>query len=214
MKKFGLLTAFTMALSLFAHREAYAEYSMTAKDILSVLESNGFSAQEAGEVALSVLGQAKDRKVTIKGVMYARGFNGACIRDTDDWALKVEIKDQTTGKMANLPGAYNVKLQNGGLVVELCYKWMFIFLTDEINASNLDGAVFGRGLGITAEVLIGIDIEALDGQNRTGWAFIVAPKIGIGGGLRFPRATFSSAVDPSSVGTITREKKLLESTKK
>ncbi|MEK7390416.1 MAG: hypothetical protein AAB036_12050 [Elusimicrobiota bacterium] len=168
--------------------------NMSESEILAVLQGQGLDEKTSREIVAALRAQSPDRPLAISGMLYSSGINGAFFVDTDDWSFDASFKDEKTGKLVKVPGLYNVTFNDGGVKIEVVYKWIFVFLTSDMTVHTLDKAVFGRGLGLTIGGLGPmIDIEAMFASNRPGFAIVAAPKIGIGGGVMFPKMTFSLA---------------------
>ena len=68
-------------------------------------------------------------------------------------------------------------------------------MTSETSVHGLDQAVYGRRFGIDAfGAGVGLDLAIMKGTNRPGFVVVVAPKIGLSGGLMFPKMTFSKNI--------------------
>ena len=107
--------------------------------IIALLKSNPLNDSEQSELRLSA-------------ALFSHGINGAFFVDNDNWNLDAVInyRDQLV-RVGNL---FDVHYYNGGLNIELVYKWLWIFIPENVDINYLDGAVFGgeilgRGLALT-----------------------------------------------------------------
>ncbi|MFV3410046.1 hypothetical protein ACNH6C_15660 [Bdellovibrio bacteriovorus] len=129
-------------------------------------------------------------KIPIKGYLYAHGMNVGLFVDHDVWAFDAAFLVPGTDEVVRIPGMYLCDFKNGGLKFEVAYKWMFSFIPSGVSLSELNGAVYGRGVGVVAEAFLGLEGSWLPAQNRVNDLFHVAVKLGFGGGIVFPKMEF------------------------
>lgn len=133
---------------------------------------------------------APNQKIPISGYLYTSGMNGAFFVDHDSWVLDATLVDPNTGKLVDIPRLFLCDFHNGGIKIEVAYKWMFTFIPQGMTVSSLNGAVFGRGIGGVWDSLLGFEASWMPGQNRPGSLLHVALKLGLGAGLVFPKMEF------------------------
>lgn len=147
------------------------------------LEQVTHAVEVAQQAALS-------KGLVITGALVTSGINGVFFIDNDIWELTAFAKDPASGKNIQLPNVFT-RLYDGGIKWGIHYKWVFAFLTNDVSVDELEGSVFGRGIGLEFNPGIGVEVGYLPGSNRPGGIILVQPKIGIGGGLAFPKMVFS-----------------------
>lgn len=198
MRKFILTVTTWIAMVGFinlAHAKAHEDVGVSRSDLAKTISDNTdlSPAQVNGLIALleQQFQVTPGNKIPISGYLYARGINAGFIIDNDTWHMNATIVDPQTGKLVNIPKLFLCDFYNGGLKLELAYKWMFTFMPSGMTVDSLDGAVFGRGLGVAvAPTFAGIEGSWMPGQNRQGSLYHVAVKIGYGEGLMFPKMKF------------------------
>lgn len=136
------------------------------------------------------MGAENEPKIPVRGVLYTHGLNGALLVDSDDWRMNATVVDPATGELVQINDLVTAHFQNGGLKFEVAYKWMFTFVPSSMTLQQLDGGIYGRGLGATMETFIGLEGAWMPGENRPGQLFHVAIKAGFGAGLNFPKMEF------------------------
>ncbi|MNK06284.1 hypothetical protein D3C87_241780 [compost metagenome] len=135
-------------------------------------------------------GVKPDQAIPIKGYLYAAGMNGALLVDHDTWYFDANLKDPATNEVVRIPKLFLCDFHNGGLKFEVAYKWMFTFIPSGVTVHELHGGIYGRGVGLVADALLGLEGSWLPAQNRNHDLFHVAIKVGVGGGLVFPKMEF------------------------
>ncbi len=173
-------------MRVYEVRSLLLQYNISEKEadsIIGILESN-LSVEKRSDI------------LPISGILYTSGFNGAFFVDHDTWELNATFRSPETDQLITLPEFITVDFRNGGIKIELSYKWMFVIVPSGTSIQSLNGASYGgpllgRGAGITIDPGIGIDVAAMTGVNRGGCLFVIAPKVGFGAGLVFPRMDFS-----------------------
>ncbi len=185
MKKLliGLLALCSFTVLAQGHTEGY-----TDAQIKNELTSIGLSADSAKVVLREMKAQSPNGRLNISGVVKTRGFNAALFHDTNEENFDANIIDWETGKKKHytIPATFS----NGGLIISLGYRWVLCFLTEPVTLKELDGADFGRGVGISLDAAIGVELAFLPGKNIASDMFLVAPQIGAGGGVHFPEIVF------------------------
>ena len=169
---------------------------MTVDEVRSILRQYSLGERETESVIeilkSNVPAERREDLLEISGIMYSSGFNIAFLTDHDTWDFDVTFKSNETGQLVTLPNFYAVDFRNGGFKIELSYKWMFVVVPSGTSIQSLNGAQYGRGLGVTVNPGLGIDAAWMPGHNRAGHLILVAPKVGVGAGLVFPRMDFEA----------------------
>ncbi len=142
-------------------------------------------------------------RLPINGVLSTSGVSAALLVDRDVWKLDGGIVSEQ-GELINIDNLFEIYYNNSGLKAELAYKYMFIFIPDEVStAEALDGAIYGgfmNGLGLDFELGIGVEIGWLNAVNRPGQVFVIGGKVGVGGGISFPKMEFRLRTRPEVRG--------------
>lgn len=133
---------------------------------------------------------APDAPIPVRGYLYAHGLNFGFLVDHDTWTFDAVLQDPGSRELVSMPGLFLCDFHNGGIKVEWAYKWMFTFIPMGIDVHQLNGATFGRGLGIVFDPVLGIEGSWLPGKNLVQDVFHVAVKLGLGGGIVFPKMEF------------------------
>ncbi len=160
---------------------------MTERNVLTRQQAE--SALDQIESKLATEGKS----LNISTYMQAWGFDFSLIFDTFTWQLRrVSYHDPETGRTVSLgaPYMFNFVYRNGGLTAGIDFKVLFMFISGDLDIRQLDGAIFGRGIGLTVAPGAGADIQYLPGNNRGADLFVIAPQVGPAGGLRFPKMEF------------------------
>ncbi|WP_291516612.1 hypothetical protein [Bdellovibrio sp. ArHS] len=131
-----------------------------------------------------------EQKIPIQGYLYSSGMNWALLIDHDTWLFDATIRDPNTRELVDLKDLFLCDFHNGGFKFEVAYKWMFTFIPSGVNVDELHGGIYGRGLGLVADALLGLEGSWLPAKNRKHDIFHVAIKVGLGGGLVFPKMEF------------------------
>ncbi|WP_413585266.1 hypothetical protein [Bdellovibrio sp. HCB274] len=131
-----------------------------------------------------------EQRIPIKGYLYAAGMNGAMLVDHDVWYFDANLVDPATQQIVKIPELFLCDFHNGGLKFEVAYKWMFTFIPSGVNVDELNGGLYGRGVGVVADAFLGAEGSWLPAQNRPHDIFHVALKLGFGGGIVFPKMEF------------------------
>lgn len=167
---------------------------MAREDVEEIVRQNSSLSEEQIRRLVDDLsvefGVEPGQRIPIQGVMYAHGMNLAFVLDTDEWMFDATIVDPETKELIKIPNLYVVEFHNGGIKMELAYKWMFTFIPSGMTVSQLDGGVYGRGLGATMEAFFGLEGAWMPGEDRPGHLFHVALKAGFGSGINFPKMEF------------------------
>ncbi|MGE4233840.1 MAG: hypothetical protein AB7F43_10965 [Bacteriovoracia bacterium] len=180
---------FISSLLLISNFAFSATPTMNADDIRQFMEDQNYDKEQTEAVIGSMKEQLKGAPIEISGALSTNGINGSFFVDTDDWSFDLTYKDPTTGRLVKKSNAVELTFYNGGIKFGLEYKWPFIFLPAGTSVQDLEGAVFGRGIGIELPLgVVGLDGAFMPGQNRPGTAFIFSPNIGLNiNGLVFPK---------------------------
>lgn len=195
MRRFKWCHLFKLVLlSIMVPFFAAAGPDMSRTEVAEIIRKNSQLNEEQInkliDELVAGLGAQPGPRIPIRGVLFTHGMNGALLVDTDDWYLDATIVDPATGQLVEFKDLFSVRFHNGGIKAELAYKWMFTFVPSDTTVHQLDGAVYGRGLGGTMEAFLGLEGAWMPGENRPGHLFHVAVKAGFGGGLNFPKMEF------------------------
>ncbi|KYG64400.1 hypothetical protein [Bdellovibrio bacteriovorus] len=136
------------------------------------------------------LGVKPEQKIPIQGYLYSSGMNWAFLLDHDTWYFDATIRDPQTNELIDMKELFLCDFHNGGFKFEVAYKWMFTFIPSGVNVDELHGGIYGRGVGLVADALLGLEGSWLPAKNRKHDIFHVAIKVGLGGGLVFPKMEF------------------------
>ncbi len=199
MKRFFsqlLLIAFIgTVFSTHAHSAAFDKDEGISKENLveSLSKNTSLSSEQIENLIATLQRQFElkpDQKIPIKGYLYASGLNGAFLFDHDTWLFDANILAPGTSEMVHIPELFLCDFHNGGLKFEVAYKWMFTFIPAGVNVDELNGARYGRGVGLVAEAFLGLEGSWMPAQNRSHDLFHVAIKLGFGGGIVVPKMEF------------------------
>lgn len=135
-------------------------------------------------------GTTSDAPIPVRGYLYAHGLNFGFFVDHDTWTFNAVLQDPATRELVTIPDLFLCDFHNGGLKVEWAYKWMFTFIPMGVDVHQLNGATFGRGLGVVFDPVLGIEGSWLPGKNIVQDVFHVAVKLGLGAGVVFPKMEF------------------------
>jgi hypothetical protein len=166
-------------------------------------------------VALNAGPDGKGGSAEIGAALFTSGWNGAFFVDNNWWQFDAVVNNGHS--LVKIPELYNVDYFNGGLNVELSYKFTWIFLPAGTSLSSLDGAefggpVFGRGLEVRSTLMVGNPffgqfgwVQRTDGmpgnafivsggiETLTAFAFVTpANRAQLGKIIRVPQITFPS----------------------
>lgn len=190
--KFRKLIWLSLIICIFAGLRS--EAAMTVDEVRSVLLNQNLSVEEADKVIGALKetfgDESGEEMIAISGVIYSRGFNFGLIFDSDNWYMDATFISPETNQLVGVNDLFKVRFKNGGIKFDLSYKWMFIFVPSGVDIRTLDRSVYGRGVGVTLNVAFGVDAAWMPGKNSPGSLFLIAPKVGLGGGLTFPKMTF------------------------
>lgn len=192
-----LIWAFLICSVFVLHslpQRALSAPDMARSDVFDIIKKNSQLNDEQTHQLIDQLaaqvGETPEKRILIRGVLFTHGINVALFVDTDEWFMDATIVDPETGELIEIDNLFTVNFNNGGLKAELAYKWMFTFIPSGMSIQQLSGGVYGRGLGVTMEALLGLEGAWMPGENRPGHLFHAAVKAGLGGGLNFPKMTF------------------------
>lgn len=198
MKKLMMLLAcFVCSVGLSPKAVALdfeSDQGISAEDLrISIRRSTNLTDEQVNALIATLETQFQvtpDQKIPIQGYLYSRGMNGAFFVDRDTWVFDATLKDIGTGELIDIPELFLVDFHNGGLKVEVAYKWMFTFIPKGVTVAELHGGVYGRGLGIVFESFAGLEGAWMPAQSRHHDLFHVAIKLGFGAGITFPKMEF------------------------
>lgn len=185
--------------SLFFLNSAYAvdfenDPGFTQTELVESLKKNTRLNDEQINQLVQTLqqqfGVAVTEKIPISGYLYASGMNGALLLDHDTWLFDAALKVPGTDEVVRIPELFMCDFHNGGIKFEIAYKWMFSFIPSGVSVSELNGAVYGHGVGVVAEAFLGLEGSWMPAKNRANDLFHAALKLGFGGGLVFPKMEF------------------------
>lgn len=161
--------------------------------VASLKKNTGLNAEQINQLVQTLqqqFGVSVTEKIPISGYLYASGLNGALLVDHDTWLFDAALKMPGSDEVVRIPELFLCDFHNGGIKFEVAYKWMFSFIPNGVSVSELNGAVYGRGVGLVAEAFLGLEGSWLPAKNRAHDLFHVALKLGVGGGIVFPKMEF------------------------
>lgn len=156
-------------------------------DIRQLLTAQGLSNEQANEV----IGAINSKGVnSVSGALYTSYFNLGFFVDRDTLQMDANVK--TDAGLVRIPKLVSTDFRNGGINIEIGYRWMYVFMTDGLTLKSVDGAQCGRGIALSLPVLAlaGVEVGWMPCGNRQGHAFVVAGIAGATGGFNFPRVDF------------------------
>jgi hypothetical protein len=198
MKILSLFSSAVLAVSLFAS-QGFAQswdndQGISKEKLVADLSKNTNLSSEQIENLITTLqqqlGVKPEQKIPIQGYLYAHGMNVGLLFDHDTWYFDASFRSPESGELIHVPKMYLCDFHNGGLKFELAYKWMFTFIPNGVNVDELNGGVYGRGVGVVAEAFLGLEGSWMPADNRAHDIFHVAIKAGFGGGIVFPKMEF------------------------
>lgn len=167
---------------------------ISAKALSESIHKNTNLSQEQIDSLIQTLQKQFDVKpeerIPIEGYLYSSGMNGALFVDHDVWNFDATMKVPGSQELVTIHELYSCDFHNGGLKFEIAYKWMFTFIPRGVTVDQLDGAIYGRGIGLVADALLGVEGSWLPAKNRNHDVFHAAIKVGVGGGIVFPKMEF------------------------
>lgn len=193
LAKFLILTTLLCSLSSFAQSFTNDEGISKEKLIENLSKNTSLNAEQIQNLVTTLQKQfdvKPDQKIPIKGYLYASGLNGGLLVDHDTWFFDANIIDPVTNEVVHIPEMFLCDFHNGGLKFEIAYKWMFTFIPAGVNVDELNGALYGRGVGLVAEAFLGLEGSWMPAKNRSHDLFHVAIKLGFGGGIVVPKMEF------------------------
>ncbi|WP_413559557.1 hypothetical protein [Bdellovibrio sp. HCB209] len=188
-----VLVSFLISINSFA--VSYDNDAGIPKDkLVQSIKKNTSLSDEQIESLIQTLTQQfnvrPDQKIPIQGYLYADGMNGAFLFDHDTWLFDAALIDPATKEIVRIPELFLCDFHNGGLKFEIAYKWMFTFIPNGVSVDELNGGLYGRGVGVVADAFLGAEGSWMPAKNRSHDIFHVALKVGFGGGLIFPKMEF------------------------
>lgn len=207
MKKFSqfiLFAFFFMALALVAVPAHAADFSsdegISEQDLkASIVRNSSLSAAQVDSLIAILqkqLGVEAGQKIPIEGFLYTHGMNGAFFVDHDTWKFDATIRAPNSNELVDIPNLFICDFKNGGLKAELAYKWMFTFIPRGANVEDLDGGIYGRGIGVVFDAFFGVEASWMPAENRSHDMLHIAAKLGFGAGLVFPKMECKLRVKP------------------
>jgi len=158
-------------------------------DVRQMLSLQGVDATASAAI-ISALKSGPEAKgesdLQLSTVLFTHGGNMSFFVDNDSWNFDAAIKYQ--GKVSKVRELYEVYYWNGGLTMEIVYKWMWVFIPKGTTLSSLDSAVYGgkvlgRGIAVSSTIFgkspVGIEAGWVGRQGGMGNVFIVAAKVGV-----------------------------------
>lgn len=191
---YGVLIFSFISVNVAVAQDIRGEEGLSKAELTESLRKNTNLSQEQIDGLILVLQQQfavkPDERIPIEGYLYASGMNGALFVDHDTWNFDATMKVPGSNELVNIHELFVCDFHNGGLKFEVAYKWMFTFIPRGVSVDQLHGAVYGRGIGLVADALLGLEGSWLPAKNRNHDVFHVALKVGIGGGIVFPKMEF------------------------
>nr|WP_295905375.1 hypothetical protein [uncultured Bdellovibrio sp.] len=193
-----LIACCVLILSFLSFNTVFAQDvsgdGISKTELVDSLRKNTNLSQEQIDGLIQVLQKQFDVKpeerIPIEGYLYSSGMNGALFVDHDVWNFDATMKVPGSQELVTIHDLYSCDFHNGGLKFEIAYKWMFTFIPRGVTVDQLDGAVYGRGIGVVADALLGLEGSWMPAKNRNHDVFHAAIKVGIGGGIIFPKMEF------------------------
>lgn len=179
--------------TLCAFVSPHSQAQMTTAEVKAILAEHNLGAKEVDKVLTALQGQLGSEQIDvldISGVLTSKGPNFGFILDSDIWYFDATFVSPDSHQLVTLKNLYKVQFDNGGFKGDLSYKWMFVFVPAGMNIHSLDNIQYRRGIGISANLVFGLDVAWIPGEGDLKQLFLVAPKIGFGGGLTYPQMKF------------------------
>lgn len=173
-----------IAILAFAAHSANATVLSTAQ-IAAIMQGAGVPAKQANQVANSLEGKR------ISAALYTHGLTGAFFYSTGNKRFKGVYANEAGELKTFHVGA---RFNNGGFVVGVEYRWLWVFLPETMTMNDISGAVCGRGVGLTLSGVAVLFGGVLPCENRVGTAFSFSIGVGAIEGIRFPKLTFETPV--------------------
>jgi len=189
MKKLFALLMLIFSFATFAAGMSDAELAEVIKQ-----KNPETSDETISEIISALRDTEKSQNLEVTGVIYFNGFNAACFYDSDKVIADATVRDEQ-GNIVTIPQLYEIQFDNHGIKGELTYKWSFVFTTSDVNVKSMDNAVYGLGFGLDIDAVVGVEVSIMPGENAPGALIQVAPKVGLGGGIHFPRMSFTRLID-------------------
>ena len=196
MKYFLLLICLlSLQYPLFADDDPTGPLRET--DIRQMLSWQGLNADSIDQIIALLKnnpldGSGEQGELKLSAALFSHGLNGAFFIDNDNWNMNAVFSYEN--QMVEVKNFFDVYYYNGGLNLELVYKWFWVFIPENININDLDGTIFGgkvvgRGLALGLPLQFGINSRTLPfdiafeggwvAHNSIGSAFILTAKIGL-----------------------------------
>lgn len=192
-----LITCFISNLLLASNHDLFYKASrkgLERQDVENILRNTtALSYEEITALVDKLINAYKCKpgaRIPISGVLSTSGLNSAFFLDTGDWAMNVSVIDPDTNKIITIPNLFSAHFENGGFKIELSYNWIFVFIPADISVQSLNNAIYGRGITLSFSPLFGLETGWTPGNNRPGSLFYGSFKMGIAGGISFPKIKF------------------------
>lgn len=194
---FGLFTASVCSFIIASHAFALdfdkAE-GISEKELRASLTRNAkLSTAQVDSILVALkkqLNMGESEILPIQGYLYAHGMNGALFVDHDVWSFDATLKAPGSDELIDIPDLFICDFHNGGIKFEIAYKWMFTFIPRGVHATELHGGIYGRGIGVVFDPVLGFEGSWMPAQNRPHDLIHIALKLGVGAGIVFPRMEF------------------------
>ena len=167
---------------------------ISEKDLrASIARSTRLSTAQIDSIIIALkkqLNTGENEILPIRGYLYAHGMNGALLVDHDVWSFDATLKAPGGEELIDISNLFLCDFHNGGIKFEIAYKWMFTFIPRGVHATELDGGIYGRGIGVVFDPLLGFEGSWMPAQNRPHDLIHIALKLGVGAGVVFPKMEF------------------------
>lgn len=187
----GSILSFLITLTTIVPPALASDDGMSEAELRASISKNTKLSQPQIDSLVALLQKQfhlqPEQNIPIQGYIYAHGMNVALLVDHDEWTFDATIRHPQTNDLVDIPELFNCDFHNGGLKAELAYKWMFTFIPRGANVQDLDGGIYGRGVGLVAEAALGLEGSWMPAKNRPHDLLHVAIKLGFGGGFVFPK---------------------------
>lgn len=172
-----------------------AERPLSSSDIFeSLTRQYGLSPTQAEKVMRALQTAQSKTRLPITGLIWTHGLTCSFFIGNGCWEnLTVTFKDEETGTPITTNQLLSMNYYNGGLAASLGYKAVFIAVLGDVSVQQLNGAVFGRGVGLSftlPHLPAGTDVQFLPGANINANLAVVSIVGGGTVGLRFPKIEF------------------------
>lgn len=173
---------------------------LSEANVRQMLEAQGLTIEAINQVIEALKTNDKTKSLELDTVLFSHGGNMAFFVDNDSWNFSAAVKYKD--RVSQIKDLFEVYYWNGGLKIEIVYKWMWIFVPRGTTLHQLDGATFGgkiagRGLALSTSFVDKSPVMLEGGwtsrENGIGNVFILAAKVGAGGGGMIKVTTSSTS---------------------